>query len=80
MLVTKTPLRISFVGGGSDMPSFYEKAHGAVISASINKFIYITVNKKFGDNIRISYSKTETIDCVNQSKKSTKCITKWKMF
>jgi len=48
------------------MPSFYEKANGAVISASINKFIYITVNKKFGDNIRISYSKTETIDCVDQ--------------
>lgn len=44
------------------MPSFYEKNHGAVISASINKFIYLTVNKKFGDDIRVSYSKTEITD------------------
>ena len=44
------------------MPSFYEKSEGAVISASISKYIYLTVNKKFGGDIRVSYSKTEITD------------------
>lgn len=66
MLVTKTPLRISFVGGGSDMPSFYEKNEGAVISTSISKYIYLTVNKKFGGDIRVSYSKTEITDNIEK--------------
>ncbi|MCX6796254.1 MAG: kinase, partial [Candidatus Falkowbacteria bacterium] len=56
MIISKTPLRMSFVGGGSDLPSFYEKFDGAVVSASIDRYIYVTVNKKFDDKIRISYS------------------------
>jgi D-glycero-alpha-D-manno-heptose-7-phosphate kinase len=50
---------MSFVGGGSDLPVFYRKFGGAVLSTAINKFVYVTVNKKFDDRIRLSYSKTE---------------------
>lgn len=59
MVISQTPLRISFVGGGSDLPSFYKKFTGAVVSTTINKYIYITVNKKFDNLIRASYSETE---------------------
>ena len=43
MIVSKTPLRMSFVGGGSDIPTFYKVQEGAVVSTAINKFMYITV-------------------------------------
>jgi D-glycero-alpha-D-manno-heptose-7-phosphate kinase len=64
MIVTKTPFRISFFGGGSDLPSFYQKSLGCVVSATINKYIYISLNKKFDDSIRISYSTTENVNDV----------------
>lgn len=68
MIISKIPLRISFVGGGSDLRSFYEhsKEGGAVVSASINKYIYIAVNKKFDNRIRVSYSKTEEAEEISQ--------------
>ncbi len=50
---------MSFVGGGSDLPVFYRKFGGAVVSTAINQFVYITVNKKFDQKIRVSYSRTE---------------------
>lgn len=59
MIISKTPIRMSFVGGGSDLPVFYRKHGGAVVSTAVNKFMYITVNKKFDNSIRISYSRTE---------------------
>lgn len=62
MIITKTPLRISFTGGGTDLPDYYLENGGAVVSAGINKYIYIAVNKKFDDKIRVSYSKTEIVD------------------
>ena len=52
---------MSFVGGGSYLPSFYERSEGAVITSTIDKYIYVTVNKKFDGDIRLSYSKTETV-------------------
>lgn len=61
MIISRTPLRISFTGGGSDMSAYYRKFSGAVISTSIDKYIYINVNKKFDDGIRLSYSKTEEV-------------------
>jgi D-glycero-alpha-D-manno-heptose-7-phosphate kinase len=64
MIVTKTPFRISFFGGGSDLPSFYQKSLGCVVSATINKYIYISLNKKFDESIRVSYSVTENVDNV----------------
>ncbi len=59
MIISRTPLRMSFVGGGSDLSVFYRKFGGAVVSSAINQFVYITVNRKFDEKIRVSYSKTE---------------------
>jgi D-glycero-alpha-D-manno-heptose-7-phosphate kinase len=62
MIISRTPLRISFLGGGSDLPSFYSQEPGAVVSTAINKYIYINVNTKFDHQIRASYSITEMVD------------------
>lgn len=66
MIISKTPLRISFVGGGTDISNYYKSKGGCVISTAIDKYIYITINKRFDDTIRASYSKTETVDDVNK--------------
>jgi len=68
MILTQTPLRISLVGGGSDMEPFYRRSDGAVVSFAINKYIYVGVNKKFDDDIRVSYFETEIVDDVNKLK------------
>jgi D-glycero-alpha-D-manno-heptose-7-phosphate kinase len=68
MIVSKTPLRMSFVGGGSDLPVFYRKYGGAVVSTAINKFVYLTVNKKFDNHIRIAYSRVEEPASVDKIK------------
>lgn len=66
MIISRTPLRISFAGGGSDLPEYYRNKPGSVVSAAINKYIYITVNQKFDDLVRVSYSKTELVETVDQ--------------
>lgn len=66
MIISRTPLRMSFVGGGSDMPEFYRLHGGAVISTAIDKYIYVSVNKKFDNGIRVAYSKTEEVTSVDQ--------------
>lgn len=66
MIVTETPLRVSFAGGGSDMRSYYRKFGGAVVSTAIDKYVYVTVNKKFDDWIRLSYSRTEEVESVDE--------------
>jgi D-glycero-alpha-D-manno-heptose-7-phosphate kinase len=68
MIISRTPLRTSFVGGGSDLPAFYRIKPGAVVSTAINKYVYITINKKFDNRIRASYSETEIVDHVDQLK------------
>lgn len=61
MIITRTPFRISFVGGGSDLGAFYQKSRGAVLSTTINKYMYISTHAFFEqDKVRIKYSKTET--------------------
>ncbi|HEY8288015.1 MAG TPA: kinase [Acetobacteraceae bacterium] len=62
MIISKTPLRLSFVGGGSDIPDYYREHGGAVLATSIDKFVYITVNKRFDETLRVSYSQTEEVD------------------
>lgn len=62
MIISKTPFRMSFVGGGSDLPAFYREETGAVLSTSIDKYMYICVNRKFENKIRINYHKTEEVD------------------
>ena len=66
MIITRTPLRISFTGGGTDLADYYRINGGAVVSMAINKYIYITVNKKFDNAIRVSYSSTEIVDEVSE--------------
>ncbi len=66
MIITRTPLRISFAGGGTDICDYYRSCGGAVVSAAINKYIYISVNKKFDNAIRVSYSDTEIVNEVDE--------------
>jgi D-glycero-alpha-D-manno-heptose-7-phosphate kinase len=61
MIISRTPLRVSFAGGGTDLPAFYEREGGAVVSTAINKYIYITTNRKFDEQVRASYSVTEIV-------------------
>lgn len=61
MIISRTPLRMSFAGGGSDLPSFYRKHGGAVLSTAIDKYIYVTVNRKFDDGVRVAYAQTEEV-------------------
>jgi D-glycero-alpha-D-manno-heptose-7-phosphate kinase len=69
MIITRTPFRISFVGGGSDLRDFYTKHQGAVLSTSINKYMYISSHKYFEeDKIRVKYSQTETVQNVEELK------------
>jgi len=69
MIVTRTPFRISFVGGGSDMETFYSRHQGAVLSTSINKYMYISTHQYFfSDQIRVKYSKTETVHKLKELK------------
>jgi D-glycero-alpha-D-manno-heptose-7-phosphate kinase len=66
MIITRTPFRISFAGGGSDIESFYKLEGGAVLSTAINKYMYISVMERFGNTFRVSYSRTELRDEVEQ--------------
>ena len=62
MIITKTPFRVSLCGGGSDLPAFYEKNGGCVISTTINKYMYITSHPSFDKkNTVLKYSKTESV-------------------
>lgn len=65
MIISKTPLRISFVGGGTDMPSFYQKEYGAVISSTIDKYIYVIITERFDDLIYVNWAKKEIVKNIN---------------
>ena len=62
MIITKPPLRITFAGGGSDMASYYGEHPGTCISATINKYVYVLVKKRFDDKIYLKYSDNEVVD------------------
>jgi D-glycero-alpha-D-manno-heptose-7-phosphate kinase len=65
VIITRTPLRISFAGGATDLPSFYrEYGGGAVTSAAIDRYVHVLVNPKFDRSIRVAYSRTENVDRV----------------
>lgn len=70
IVTTRTPLRISFSGGGTDMPYFYEKYGGVTISSAIDKFIYVTVKRheNFNEKYRLNYSETEIINKLSKIK------------
>src|SRR5262249_40602110 len=66
MIISRTPFRISFAGGGTDLPAFYERHAGAVVSTAIDKYMYITVNRFFDDRIILKYSRTELVSRVEE--------------
>lgn len=66
MIISQTPLRMSFVGGGSDLASFYRDHGGAVLSTAIDKYVYVSINRKFDGGIRLAYSKTEEVTSLDQ--------------
>jgi D-glycero-alpha-D-manno-heptose-7-phosphate kinase len=65
VVISRTPLRVSFVGGGSDLPSFADEQGGAVVSTGIDKYIHVIVSERFDEAIRVSYSKTEIVERVD---------------
>lgn len=65
MIITRSPLRISIGGGGTDLPSYYEKFGGFVISAAIDRYVYVTMMKPFVKGIYLKYSKLERTDRVS---------------
>jgi D-glycero-alpha-D-manno-heptose-7-phosphate kinase len=66
VIITRTPLRISIGGGGTDLPSYYEKFGGFVISVAIKQYVYITLHRTFVPNYIIKYSQMETVDSLEQ--------------
>lgn len=62
LIISRTPLRVSFVGGGTDIPGFYEQHGGAVVSTAIDKWVHVVVAERFEGDVRVSYSKTETVE------------------
>lgn len=63
MIISRTPLRISFAGGGSDLPSYYSQHGGAILSTTIDKYIYIAIHRYFSSNQSLlKYSKTELVN------------------
>lgn len=63
MIISRTPMRVSFCGGGSDLPSFYKKYEGCVLSCAIKKYVYIAIHPSFfKKSITLKYSKTEEVD------------------
>ncbi len=66
MIISQTPYRVSFAGGGTDLPSFYEKEMGAVLSVGLNQHMYVTVSPRFEASTRIAYTKTEIADSIDE--------------
>jgi D-glycero-alpha-D-manno-heptose-7-phosphate kinase len=62
VVISRTPLRVSFVGGGSDLPAFSREHEGAVLSTAIDKYVYVIVSERFEDSLRVSYSQTEIVE------------------
>ena len=68
MIITQTPLRISFAGGGTDFADFYCKESGRVLSTAIDKFLFVIVKERFDDQIYVNYSQKEIVDSVDELK------------
>ena len=69
MIIVRTPFRVSFAGGGSDLANYYEKYGGAVLSTAINKYSYLCMHPYFfKDGYFLKYSQTELVDNVNDIK------------
>ena len=65
MIITETPLRVSFAGGGTDLPEYYNDHGDRIVSCAIDKFVYVIVKQRYDDAIYINYSKKEIVDSVD---------------
>lgn len=79
LYVSRTPLRISFAGGGTDLPDFFRREGGAVLSTAIDKYVYVTVKRHgtlFGEKYRLNYSQTEHVHLLGdmQNEIARECI------
>ncbi|MDA4129246.1 MAG: galactokinase [Thaumarchaeota archaeon] len=66
MIITRSPLRVTLGGGGTDLPSYYHEHGGFILSAAINKYVYVAVNESFRTKISLKYSQLEDVDFVEQ--------------
>lgn len=66
MIIVQTPLRIGLIGGGTDLPSFYERGSGYVLNVAIDKYLYVIVKQRFDDLIYVNYSKKEIVERVDE--------------
>ena len=68
MIISKTPFRVSFCGGGSDLADFYKRGYGAVVTSAIDKFVYLAIHRFFEPRHVLKYSQTETAETVDMIK------------
>ena len=66
MIITRSPLRISLGGGGTDLPSYYKKHSGFLIAAAIDKYVYITLHQTFVEELIIKYSRMERVRSIDE--------------
>jgi D-glycero-alpha-D-manno-heptose-7-phosphate kinase len=65
MIISKTPFRVSFCGGGSDLPDFYRHGYGAVVTSAIDKFVYLAIHRFFERRFVLKYSQTEDAESID---------------
>ena len=66
MIITRSPLRVSLGGGGTDLPSYYTEHGGFLVAAAIDKYVYITQHNTFQEEIIVKYSKLERVSSVDK--------------
>jgi D-glycero-alpha-D-manno-heptose-7-phosphate kinase len=66
MIISRSPLRISLGGGGTDLPSYYREHGGFVIAAAIDKYVYITLHETFHQQFILKYSKMEVVNTAQE--------------
>lgn len=66
MIIIQTPLRVSLFGGGTDFPSYFREHGGCVLTSAIDKYIFVTIKKRFDAKFRIGYTRTEMVDTIDQ--------------
>jgi D-glycero-alpha-D-manno-heptose-7-phosphate kinase len=66
VIIVQTPLRVSLFGGGTDFPDFYRAEGGCVLTTAIDKYVFVTIKRRFDDKLRVGYTRTELVDDVGQ--------------
>src|SRR5437016_4009824 len=68
MIVSRAPVRFSLGGGGTDLPSYSRQHGGFLVAAAVDKFIFVSINRRFQNNIRLAYLQSEVVESVDQIK------------